>query len=41
MNLAYIKNVLEAEVLCGQDYLDTEIKIRINVDVDQQQSNTG
>ena len=27
MNLAYIKNVLEAEVLCGQDYLDTEIKM--------------
>lgn len=26
MNLAHIKNVLEAEVLCGHDYLDKEIK---------------
>ena len=27
MNLAHIKNVLEAEVLCGHDYLDKEIKM--------------
>ena len=27
MNLAQIKDVLEAEVLCGHDYLDKEIKM--------------
>ena len=27
MSLAHIKNVLEAEVLCGHDYLDREIEM--------------